>query len=261
MGKKIAIILLGIFLAVSLIFLVRSLSSIEQLEDTLSERTVRLEEIFTYLRQKEAQLAKTQAELNQTKAQWEESKLQLAQVEEELGQLMTQLEQTEADLGQAEFKLDKTEGELSALNVAHDQLETTAEENKFLFYYVSLKEEQYSISKLEASLSQWQWKKEAYKLHVFDCSEMSAALEWVLENDGFHTIIVTGDSPDGKEGKHAWLLVEVVSGQYMPVEATTSSIIYWANPYFNNYFKYDQEFETIHEALAYSHIEFDWWKF
>ena len=89
---------------------------------------------------------------------------------------------------------------------------------------------------------------------------MSAVWERELENAGFHTIIAVGKAP-GKPGEyHAWLLVEAEAGKYIPVEATIPSVVWWAFPYFNDYFKYDRTFETIQEALAYSSAEFDWWK-
>ena len=37
-----------------------------------------------------------------------------------------------------------------------------------------------------------------YELHVFDCSESSAYLEWALENAGFTAEIVVGPSPSGE---------------------------------------------------------------
>jgi hypothetical protein len=98
-----------------------------------------------------------------------------------------------------------------------------------------------------------------YQEGVFDCSEMSAYLEWELENKGWHTLIIAGDSPFGS-GRHAWLLVETSQGKYMPVETTTMEIVWWDNPYFDNYFIYDYSFEDIQEALAYDESEFDWWK-
>ena len=92
----------------------------------------------------------------------------------------------------------------------------------------------------------------------FDCSQMSAFVERKLENEGYHTVIVTGEAPFG-DGKHAWLLVETTEGKYMPVEATIYSIIYWSSPYFDEYFEYEFKFETINEALQYSPSEFNWW--
>jgi len=91
---------------------------------------------------------------------------------------------------------------------------------------------------------------------------MSVFLEWYLENEGFHTKIITGISPDDSGVKHAWLLVETSDGKYMPVEATQWSVVYWDSPYFDNYFEYGlMEFENIQEAIAYAPEEFDWWAF
>jgi len=131
------------------------------------------------------------------------------------------------------------------------------ERAKFNFYYVKPKQ-RYGVDDLEEYIDRWKWGEGAYEEHGFDCSQMSAHIERRLENEGYHTVIVTGDSPWG-DGKHAWLLVETNEGKYMPVEATSYSIVYWNSPHFDNYFKYEHRFETIHEAHEYSSTEFSWW--
>ena len=88
---------------------------------------------------------------------------------------------------------------------------------------------------------------------------MSAALEWLLENKGFHTVIVSGEYPGNGEWHHSWLLVETSEGEYMPVEATSFSIIYPDNPLFESYFEYQMKFETINEALEWAPKGYDWW--
>jgi len=85
---------------------------------------------------------------------------------------------------------------------------------------------------------------------------MSAYLEWKLENEGYNTCIVSGDSPFGL-GRHAWLLVQTSTDGYMPVESTTYSIIYWSNTNFDEYFVYDYLYEDIQEALDGNPNEFD----
>jgi hypothetical protein len=129
----------------------------------------------------------------------------------------------------------------------------------FLFYYVPpLKyERKYGLEKLEAELRGLTWVRE-WKAGVFDCSEMSAFLERYLEINGWHTYIAVGNSPIGA-GKHSWLIVEVYSGQYIPVEATTIEIVYPTSPFYDKYFRYDRVFDTINEALDYSPTQFDWW--
>jgi hypothetical protein len=226
MGKVVVIIMLGLLLCVSAFLLVRAYSSIEQQSDALA--------------QTQTDLAQTQTELQQTRTE-------LAQVKRENALLTktTELQQTRTELAQV-----KRENAL---------LTKTAEQNKFLFYYNGMVEQQYGVSNLESCLK-WEWKESAYKPASFDCSEMSAFLEWMLENEGFHTVIVAGKSPDGSSEKHAWLLVETSPREYMPVEATAFSIVYWDSPYFDNYFQYDRQFETIQEALTYSPTEFDWWE-
>lgn len=139
-----------------------------------------------------------------------------------------------------------------------DYLQEEIELAQFDFYYVLPVEQSFGVYALDDELHSGDWV-DPYEVDVFDCSEMSAYMEWELENLGWHTIIVAGDSPFGS-GRHAWLLVETSEGKYMPVEATTLEVVWWDDPYFDNYWEYDYEFETILDALAYSETEFDWWK-
>jgi hypothetical protein len=126
------------------------------------------------------------------------------------------------------------------------------ESGRFDFYYVK-PEQKFGVYDLSDFLAGQKWTK-PYQEDVFDCSEMSAELEWILENEGWHTIIVISVLYG-----HAWLLVETSEGQYTPVEPTSISVVWWDNPNVDHYFVYDQSFETIQEALAYNETEFDWW--
>ena len=136
------------------------------------------------------------------------------------------------------------------------------EKGKLYFYYVKPKQ-RYGVDDLEEYLNRWQWSEGTYVAGKFDCSEMSAYIERRLENEGYHTIIVSGEAPrDG--GKHSWLLVETSKEKYMPVEAAREGVpwqvVDWSNPYFDNYFVYDREFETIQDALKYQPDQFNWWE-
>ena len=148
------------------------------------------------------------------------------------------------------------------LEEAKRQLEKPTYGDMFYFYYVPLRDQQYGVPNLERCLRDLgTWTEAAYKANIFDCSEMSALLEWYLENEGFHTAIILGEMPDDSGGKHSWLLVETSAEKYMPVEATQMSVVSWDSPYFDNYFDYGlMEFETIQEAIEYAPTEFDWWK-
>lgn len=98
-----------------------------------------------------------------------------------------------------------------------------------------------------------------YQEDVFDCSEMSAYMERSLENAGWHTVIcVTSSNWNGKP--HAWVLVEAAPGGWTPVECTIPSVVWGDDLHYHDYFTFDHEFETIHEAIAYAPSEFDWWK-
>ncbi len=165
----------------------------------------------------------------------------------------------DAEITSLKFEVDRKDRRINSLLNQMDTLRQTAEENKFNFYYASRAEQRYGVYDLQEYLDRWQWIEGSYTEHVFDCSEMSAYLEWRLENEGYHTYIVCGEAPWG-DGYHAWLLVETSEEGYMPVETTSYDMITWYEPYFNNYFEYDEIFETIEEALEGSYPEFNWWE-
>jgi len=57
----------------------------------------------------------------------------------------------------------------------------------------------------------------------FDCSESSAALEWILEGYGFKTYIASADvAPPGARnpGRHTWVIVELDNHDRVAIEAT-----------------------------------------
>ena len=183
-----------------------------------------------------------------------------------VGQYAGQLDDYARDLHYSEqLRLD---AEASVRNLEADKLQlqqlvdswmATAEAAKFYFYYGSRAEQRYGVQDLRDYLSRWEWIEGAYQAGEFDCSEMSACLERQLENEGYNTSMLAGDSPFG-DGEHAWLLVEVEPDKYMPVEPTTYEMILWDNPYFDDYFTAEYTFEDIHKALAVGYSEFNWWE-
>ena len=187
-----------------------------------------------------------------TSIQWQVANSQLQECQAEAQSLTSEVEWLQTVTAQQQEEIESKDIQIS-------NLEYEVERVKFQFYYASLTKQRYGVSDLEEYLNRWQWSEGTYVSDEFDCSEMSAYLEWKLENEGYTTLIVTGDSPFGL-GKHAWLLVQTSVEGYMPVEPTTYSIVYWWDTYFDNYFVYDYEFENIQEALDYSPNEFDWWK-
>jgi len=132
------------------------------------------------------------------------------------------------------------------------------DETYYSFYYVKPEEKKLGVYNLDEELNGLEWT-EPYQAGVFDCSEMSACLEWFLENRGWHVKISRGDTPFDS-GKHAWLIVETSEGKYMPVESTTLEVVWWSDSNFDGYWEYDDRFETIQEAIDYCESGYDWWK-
>lgn len=118
-----------------------------------------------------------------------------------------------------------------------------------------------------------------YKLHVFDCSEEAAFMERELENAGFDSYIVLGDSPSGGNAKHAWVIVYTSDDYRVAIEPTAllggmdgetqkmfasfsgkgRGIVY-KNENSNYYDIYDYMVADIYEAIEIVNFEeFDWW--
>ena len=95
----------------------------------------------------------------------------------------------------------------------------------------------------------------------FDCSEMSAYMEWYLENHGFDTIIATNYTEH-----HAWVVVKHLKsedGDYSdyPIEVITPKPqIRYQGQRMDFYDCPDQIFNNIYEAVASEYPwEYDWW--
>lgn len=115
--------------------------------------------------------------------------------------------------------------------------------NGFAEYYIYHKRV-YGIDKLREVLT-IRWLK-AYEVNFFDCSEMSAFLEYWLENKGFNTDIVSDRS-------HSWVIVETEPGIWTHVESTSSA------PYVINERPYNDRYKDIFQAIKSSPADYDWW--
>jgi len=99
---------------------------------------------------------------------------------------------------------------------------------------------------------------ELYTLGVYDCSEMSALFECVMEQAGYPSCITAS-----MEYRHAWALVKTEERDegYLPVECT-GMFIPWEGSLlmsWDDYLDYDDLFETIYEAEEYCPGDYDWW--
>ena len=177
-------------------------------------------------------------------------------LQSQMSGLQTEINNLQTENSQLQGEIDSLNSEYNNYVANHHYTDEEYDEALLSFYYVE-QEQKFGVYDLEDELFGLEWI-EPYQESVFDCSEMSAYLEWYLEKQGWNAIIILGDAPFGG-GYHAWLLVEASTDHYMPVESTTIEIVWWDDPYFDNYFIYDYEFETIEEAMAYDESEFDWW--
>ena len=109
----------------------------------------------------------------------------------------------------------------------------------------------------------------AYQEDYFDCSEMSAFMEWYLEGHGVDTVIVTGErnqshniSTGGFEyekgaGDHAWIIANV-SGERFLIESTLARVVPKS---LERYYLADKTYNDIYDAVRSSRSveEYDWW--
>lgn len=122
-----------------------------------------------------------------------------------------------------------------------------------------------------------------YEINVFDCSESSAYLEWMLEKYGFDTQIAVGRAPFDKSVYHAWVLVSTDDDYITAIEATILTgdpnkwmevasnvlensgrgVIYYDefdSVSVDYYESYEGIYDTIHEAVEDNSIEeWNWW--
>lgn len=150
---------------------------------------------------------------------------------------------------------------LTAVPVVNDSPdEVTSAPPRYLYsHYLDSDIQQYGLYELAELLGQYKWVSSHYQRGSFDCSEMSAFLEAMLEVQGWHTYIACGPSPWNPDKRHAWLLIETSPGFYVPVEATYPRIVSYSDRHFDEYFEYDHLFETIYDAFKYEPRQFDWW--
>ena len=80
-------------------------------------------------------------------------------------------------------------------------------------YYIDTKRGVKDISELKTALKQIKHIQE-YEVRVYDCSEMSAYTEYILENKGFNVTILSN-------GRHAWLAVHnIADSEDVHIECT-----------------------------------------
>ncbi|MEA1868863.1 MAG: CAP domain-containing protein [Euryarchaeota archaeon] len=110
---------------------------------------------------------------------------------------------------------------------------------------------------------------DAYQEDYFDCSEMSAFMEWYLEGHGVDTVIVAGArnqphniSARGFEyekgaGDHAWIVANV-SGESLLIESTLARVVPKS---LEKYYLADKIYTDIYDAVGSSRSveEYDWW--
>ncbi|MHC1687155.1 MAG: hypothetical protein AB9879_05545 [Methanothrix sp.] len=105
-----------------------------------------------------------------------------------------------------------------------------------------------------------------YDINVFDCSEMAAYLEWMLEKHGFDAKICLADRFANGSIAHAWVAIDIPPKRYYvePTALNTGGFIFSTiKPYdgnYRDYSRYDSIHEDIYDITRSNPLsEFDWW--
>jgi len=142
----------------------------------------------------------------------------------------------------------------TALKSRNKNLIYTGEEIKFRlpyqivvikrFNYYLPSKRIYGLNKVKAIID-FKWFVH-YKENYFDCTERSAFVEYLLENEGFKAEIVENIN-------HCWIIVEVEPDRFVHVEAVANPpYIITDKPYLHCY-------NSIYEAMHRNADEYDWW--
>jgi hypothetical protein len=105
-----------------------------------------------------------------------------------------------------------------------------------------------------------------YDENVFDCSEMAAYLEWMLEKQGFDSKICLADRFANGSLSHAWIAIDIPPKRYYvePTALNSGGFMFSTiKPYdgtYRDYSKYDAIYEDIYGVTKSNPVsEFDWW--
>lgn len=137
-------------------------------------------------------------------------------------------------------------------------------------YYVSVPCEDHTASGLIALIGNSKFTI-PYEFGKFDCSEMTAYLEWFLKSHGFKTKMCINKSIingfGGSSPGHLWLMVEVngvesnetvyVESTQVPIKVYESGMMGYNN-YTHSHKTFDSVFHLVNDGLLESEI--DWWK-
>jgi len=121
-----------------------------------------------------------------------------------------------------------------------------------------------------------------YQENRFDCSEMAAYLEWLLENGGFKAWICIREAANAKKDNsgHAWVIAldrkgtkaaieptafitptdDLVTAQFKSFSLLDKAIILPDSERYREYMNYDHYYESIYEIPKQLFSEFDWWR-
>lgn len=137
-------------------------------------------------------------------------------------------------------------------------------------YYVSIPCEDHSTKALVSMIGNSRFTI-PYEFGKFDCSEMSAYLEWFLKSHGFETRMCINKSINSGIGGvipgHLWLMVNVTNAgqnETVYVEATSVPIKVYETGMagYENYTHanktFDSVFHMVNDGLL--ETEVDWWK-
>lgn len=207
-------------------------------------------------------------------------KVEFDSLKKDFDQLKEKYDELEASYNELKAKYDELEQSYSELQVENEQLRQRLEQYEKVphgYYPETPNSYKKSYDELCNFLTYQFSLPTGYQPGVFDCSELSAYLEWALENNGFDAYIAVGPCPwNPSEGYHAWVLV-YVSDYTVAIEPTslvssriyqdtyparTPGVVYQGDSWWYNYYHgYDKLYKNIYQAIDdYGVDEWNWWE-
>jgi len=133
-----------------------------------------------------------------------------------------------SDLRKQVLTLSDTVSDITVAQKSNADTLNGLSKSKTLGYYLITGTDKHDLNYVKNVLSSWKPLME-YKEHKYDCSNMSAHLEWYLESNGIKADMVMGQ-PKWAKSIHAWVYAYGTFGK-IAIETTQKKLIYMSGPF------------------------------
>ena len=222
--------------------------------NTISE----LEATVHAIKEENSKLASQGENINTTSKKVIDLEKTAVDLSEQNADLLNAQIENEKKIREATEKIQKTQKQITK----SEQKITALSQKKIQSYYPVAGTNKHDLEYVKACLKGWQHLI-PYTDNVYDCSEMSAHLEWYLESCGVRADIVTSKT-------HAWVFAHGTFG-YIAIETTSKELIYYDGSFLGGLFHkinpayYDKKinithvYQSVFDVPDNMKVEFDWW--